>query len=288
MHYLAIVSLIWAFSFGLIGHGLSGVNPFLIATIRLGLAGLLFLPFFKPSQIPPNSTIRLFFCGAVQFGVMYVCYIRAFQWIPSHLIALFSILTPLYVVLIHAFRQGRLKPRHLLATLLSIGGAAIIQAKTGDSGSVWIGFGWMQLSGIAFAFGQVDYRDWKRAHPRVKDSEIFALLYMGGFFTAIILSMVFGDWETIPFSYYQILLLGYLGIIASGVGFFLWNKGASLSKPETLAVFNNALVPLALFCSLFIFGEVSEITVNALLRLSLGGICLVGAVFIAEKSIRPA
>jgi drug/metabolite transporter (DMT)-like permease len=288
MHYLAIVSLIWALSFGLIGNALSDIDSIFVAATRLGIASIIFLPFFRPSQIPPKSTIRLLTCGAIQFGVMYVCYIKAFQYLHSHQVALFSILTPLYIVLIHDLRKKQFHRNCLLAALLSIAGAAIIKAKGGETGSIWIGFGLMQIAGLAFGFGQVYYRDWKRSHPETKDHQVFALLYVGAFLTAIIASAALSDWSKTQLSNQQALVLGYLGIIASGLGFFLWNKGAALSEAGTLAAFNNAVVPLAMFCSLFIFGEISEVTGNTVLRLILGGACIVGAVFIAEKSTNKA
>jgi drug/metabolite transporter (DMT)-like permease len=150
--------------------------------------------------------------------------------------------------------------------------------------SLWIAFGLMQIAGIAFGFGQVWYRDWKRKHSDVQDHEIFALLYCGGFLTAAIASGIFTDWTKTTLSFSEMQILVYLGIIASGLGFFLWNKGAALSKAGTLAAFNNAVVPLAMFCSLFIFGEISQVTGDALLRLLIGGACIAAAVFIAEKS----
>ena len=103
MQYLAVVSIIWALSFGLIGQALSDVDPFFAAAVRLGIAGLVFLPFLRWSKIPNGSHFKLIGCGAVQFGIMYVCYMKAYQFAPgqSHLVALFSILTPLYVVLIN-------------------------------------------------------------------------------------------------------------------------------------------------------------------------------------------
>ena len=51
MVYLAIVSLLWAFSFGLIGSALSGVDPFFVATLRLFCATVLFLPFLRFGKI---------------------------------------------------------------------------------------------------------------------------------------------------------------------------------------------------------------------------------------------
>ncbi len=284
MHYLAIVSIIWAFSFGLIGNALAGVDSIFVATARLGIAGLVFLPFLRIAAIPAGSHLKLIGCGAIQFGVMYVSYIKAFQFIPSHLVALFSILTPLYIVLIHDCRQRRWNQKYLYAALLSIAGAAIIKAKSGTDGSIWIGFGLMQIAGLAFGFGQVYYRDWKRSHPETKDHQIFALPYAGGLLVAAIASAFFTDWSTIQLDAKQLQVLLYLGVVASGLGFFLWNKGAVLSRPGTLAAFNNAVVPLAMACSLFIFGEIAEIEGDALVRLILGSACIAAAVWIAEKT----
>ena len=47
MRYLVIVSLIWAFSFGLIKTYLVGLDPFVVSGIRIGIALLVFLPFLR-------------------------------------------------------------------------------------------------------------------------------------------------------------------------------------------------------------------------------------------------
>ena len=288
MHYLAIVSIIWALSFGLIGQALSEVDPVFAATLRLGIAGLVFLPFLRWSKIPHGSHFKLVGCGAVQFGIMYVCYMMAFQIVPgqSHLVALFSILTPLYVVLINDLRKGDFNPKYLFAALLAIAGAATIKARAGSMGSLWIAFGLMQSAGLAFAFGQLYYRDWKRQHTGVKDHQIFALLYAGGFGVAAIACAFFTNWERTQLDTKQIQVLTYLGIVASGLGFFLWNKGAALCRAGTLAAFNNAVVPLAMACSLFIFGESSKLEGGALLRLILGSALIIAAVILSEKNAK--
>jgi drug/metabolite transporter (DMT)-like permease len=276
----------WAFSFGLIGNALTGIDAFLVSALRMGIAGLVFLPFFRPTQVPTGNWLKLIGCGALQFGIMYVSYMKAFHFIPSHLVALFSILTPLYVVLIHDLRKRQFHRRYLYAALLSIAGAAVIKAKSGADGSVWIGFALMQVAGLAFGFGQVYYRDWKLQHPKTADHQVFALLYLGGFLVTIIAAALLTDWHTVELNGKQIKVIAYLGIIASGLGFFLWNKGAAHSRPGTLAAFNNAVVPLAMACSLLIFGEISAISATELLRLLLGSLCIVAAVILAEKTPR--
>ena len=288
MHYLAIVSIVWALSFGLIGQALSEVDPFFAATMRLGIAGLVFIPFLRWSKIPHGSHFILVGCGAVQFGVMYVCYMKAFQIAPgqSHLVALFSILTPLYVVLINDLRKREFHPKYLYAALLAIAGAATIKARTGSMNSLWITFGLMQIAGLAFGFGQVYYRDWKRKHTEVKDHQVFALLYAGGFGVAAIACAFFTNWERTQLDAKQLQVLAYLGIVASGLGFFLWNKGAAICRAGTLAAFNNAVIPLAMACSLFIFGEGSGLEGGAILRLIIGSALIIAAVALAEKTAK--
>lgn len=284
MHYLAIVSVIWAFSFGLIGNSLSGVDPIFVSAVRLGIASLIFLPFLRLSVVPEKSCLRLMICGGLQFGIMYLCYIKAFQYIPSHLVALFSILTPLYVVLIHDLREARFNPKLLHASILSVIGAAIIRLEPEVSGSIWKGFLLMQFAGLSFGFGQVEYRKWKRTRPMIKDHEVFALLLVGGFIIAGFASAFFTDRSSMQIDNVQWRVLLYLGLVASGIGFFLWNKGAAICRADTLAAFNNAVVPMAMACSLFVFGELERVGLNELIRLLLGTLCIIGAVFLAEYS----
>ncbi|MGC6606121.1 MAG: EamA family transporter [Lentimonas sp.] len=288
MKYLAIVSLVWAFSFGLIGTKLTGIDPIAVTVIRLGIASLLFLPCAKLKQIPITDRLKLVGYGAIQFGMMYGCYIKAFQYLPSHLVALFSVLTPIYVVAIHAAQKREWSSRYLIAATLSVVGAIIIQAKTGTSGSFWLGVVLMQIAGIAFAFGQVYYRDWRKLHPETDDQNVFVLLYMGGAGFALAFSLFATDWSALQIQPQQWLVLLYLGVIASGLGFFLWNKGAVTSSPGALAAFNNAVIPLAMLCSLFIFEESSDLDGKQIIRLVAGGICIFSAVFIAKERHPPS
>lgn len=284
MHYLALTSIIWAFSFGLIGNSLAGIDSIFVAAARLGIAIVVFAPFLKFSASRKSTPYKLLACGAIQFGVMYVCYMQAFLYLPSHLVALFSILTPLYVVAIHDLRQKRFHRQYFYVALLSITGAAVIKAPSSSTESIWAGFILMQIAGIAFAYGQVYYRDWKRNNPDISQLNSFAWLYAGGFLVALIASLFLTDWAKTSPTTSQIGMILYLGIIASGLGFFLWNKGASMSRPGTLATFNNAVVPLAMASSLFFFNEISDLTPEALIRLILGTACIGTAVWLAEKT----
>jgi len=141
----------------------------------------------------------------------------------------------------------------------------------------------MQGAGLAFAFGQVAYRDWKYKNWQINDRNVFSLLTIGGTICAACFSSLFTDWSTLEINLEQWKSILYLGFIASGLGFFLWNKGATQSNTGTLAACNNAVVPLAVICSLFFFGEIKNIDTDALLTLFAGSILIFGAVIIGQK-----
>ena len=281
MFYLAIVSLIWGFSFGLVGNVLSGVNPFLVATMRLACASLVFLPFLRLRFIGFNQSFYLIRCGFIQFGLMYVFYMKAFEYLPSHLVALFSVMTPFYVVLINDIRRRKISARYFLVALLSVIGAGVINMQNFPSEGIWFGFFLMQMAGICFAFGQISYKDWKKLYPQVKDISVFGLLTLGGTVSAGLFTLIFIDSSMLSITRTQMQAILYLGIVASGLGFFLWNKGATKTEAGTLAAFNNAVVPIAVFISLFVFGEISNVVIDDIMKLLTGSILILIAVIVS-------
>ena len=142
----------------------------------------------------------------------------------------------------------------------------------------------MQAAGIAFAYGQVAYRDWKQKNRKMDDRAIFALLAMGGTLCAGLACVMFSDLKNLSVQPEQWKAIIYLGFVASGIGFFLWNKGAGKSNPGTLAAFNNAVVPLAVLCSFFIFGESTSMNFENTFRLAIGSIFIGSAVFISQRT----
>ena len=66
------------------------------------------------------------------------------------------------------------------------------------------------------------------------------------------------------------MVLVYLGAVASGLGFFLFNAGARRTDLGTLAIFNNVKIPLAILASGLVFRETIDWP-----RLVLGGSVIV-------------
>lgn len=254
MTHLAVASLLWAFSFGLISAHLVGVPAVLVATLRLGASALLFLPLLRLSQVPRGFTLRLVLLGVVQYGVMYVLYIESYRHLAGHEVALLTALTPLHVLLIDGALRGRIDATGWLGVALAVGGACVIAARPWAEGGPR-GVLLVQGANLCFALGQVLYARW--AGDRELDHKaVFALPYLGATLFVASLALVQGHLSAAPdLSATQWWSLAYLGLAASGLGFFLWNVGASRVRAGTLAVFNNVKVPLAVIVSLTIFHE---------------------------------
>lgn len=283
MIYLFIVSIIWAFSFGIIKDALTGLNPNTVAFVRLAISFVLFAPFLRLKSIDRKLALKLMGIGAIQYGLMYITYIYSFQYLKSFQVALFTIFTPLYVTLIHNVYQKHFYKLNFLTTLLTIVGTAIVNGQNLLQWELWIGFLFVQVSNICFAYGQIAYKQLLTKRPQIKDQHIFALLYLGAALITAISSLIFADWSKTVFTQKQVLALLYLGLIASGIGFFLWNFGARRTNAGALAIFNDLKIPLAVTVSLLVFGEKTNIP-----NLLTGGALVLAALVINEIAARRA
>jgi drug/metabolite transporter (DMT)-like permease len=275
MLYLIFVSLVWAFSFGLIKDRLVGLDSSYIAAVRLGLATLVFLPFVRVRWLSFRNSALLFALGAVQFGVMYLAYNESFKHLQAHEVALFSLTTPVFVTLLADALAKKFHLRSLLAALLAVGGTAIIVFQNKELRPTLLGLGLMQLSNLAFAIGQVGYKAFREKHGAMKDREIFAVLFAGGCVVSLAVMLTRGVPLDLTGSQFWTLL--YLGILASGVGFFLWNVGATRVSAGELAVMNNAKIPLAVAASLLFFKDQAADPVRLSASLLLLGLAVVVA-----------
>lgn len=277
MPYLIVVSLLWAFSPGLTKGLTSGLEPSFVAAARLGLALLVFLPFLRCKGLTTRLSLQLVGLGAVQFGVMYLAYNESFRLLASHEVALFTLTTPVFVTLLADALDRQFRTRALAAALLAVGGTAVVVFKGQAIAPTLQGLALVQLSNLAFAAGQVGYRRLRASQPTLRDRDIFALLYAGAFVTALA-AMFLHPPSTISLNGRQLLVLFYLGTVASGLGFFLWNIGATRAGSGTLAVMNNAKIPLMVACSLLFFGESADVP-----RLAISLVLLATAAWFAEK-----
>jgi len=278
MALLLITSFIWAFSFGLIKKYLGGLDAGFVAFVRLALSFLLFLPLLRPRKISFVMTLRLFLMGMVQFGLMYVFYIQSFRFLAAHQVALFTIFTPLYVAAADDLWEKRFRQLHFWTALLAVAGTAVIVYSTWQNKNLLSGFFLVQASNVCFAVGQVCYRRLLPRRPGWQDRDGFAWLYLGGTAAALLAMLFFSGPLDLRLNGSQVMVLLYLGLLASGVGFFLWNVGATRVSAGTLAVFNNVKVPLAVLVSLLFFAEQTDLA-----RLVLGGAVILLALVLNSR-----
>jgi len=278
MPLLLIVTFLWAFSFSLIGEYLSGqVDNYFAVLVRIGLAALVFLPPLSWRGLPVRQLLGLMTLGAVQLGLMYIFFYQSFLLLTVPEVLLFTIFTPLYVTLLDDALAGRFSPVHLLVAALAVGGAAVIRFQ--PPSEFWLGFVVVQGANLCFAAGQVGYRRFNSSlSSGVCPHNIFGWFYLGALIPALIGYALFGDPAKMPSEPVQWLVLAWLGLVASGLGYYLWNLGATLVDAGTLAVMNNALIPAGLVVNLLIWNRDVDLP-----RLLVGGAVLVLALAVGLR-----
>lgn len=268
MPYLIAVTLLWAFSFSLIGEYLAGqVDSYLAVLIRILLACLLFLPLLRPGRVTRGVTAGLLSIGALQFGVTYICLYLSFEWLTVPEVLLFTIFTPLYIALLDNALRRHFSIGPVVATLVAVLGAGIIRYD-GISDAYIKGFLLLQLANLAFAAGQVGYAHLIRHNrlSRGQQWQSFGLFFIGALLVAAPAWLLLGNPERLPSTALHWGVLAWLGLVASGLGFFFWNRGATRVDAGTLGIMNNALIPAGLLVNLLIWNQQAD-----LLRLAAGG-----------------
>lgn len=281
MPYLVAVTLLWAFSFSLIGVYLAGsIDSYFSVFSRVFLASLLFLPFLSWRQ-PPRLALGIMGCGALQLGVMYLFYYQSFLLLSVPEVLIFTVLTPIYVTLIYDLLHKRFNPGYLLTAALAVLAALVIRLDS-LSQNYWLGFAVVQGANLCFALGQVGYKVLlERYQPVAPQHTIFGYFYLGALAVTLPAWWLLGT-SVYPSTSLQWGILLWLGLGASGLGYFLWNKGATLVNAGALAIMNNALVPAGLLVNLLIWNRDAD-----LLRLSLGGALLLVSLLINQVWLKP-
>ena len=278
MTYLILVSFVWAFSFPLIKGYLTGLDPNFVSFARMLLSLLVFLPFLKLRGVEMPMGLKLAFTGAVQFGLMYIAYITSFQYLPAHTIVLLTTTTPLFTTLFNDVHSRKFNVLFFVAALMAFIGGAVIKYPDQPLRASLMGILLVQLSNLAFAFGQLYYKQLAAKHASWSDRSVFGFLYLGAVIITALFSMFTTPFSRIQVSTPQVLVLVYLGFIASGVCFFLWNKGARFVNEGMLAIMNNLKIPLGILASLILLGESTDY-----LRLVIGFGLMVGAAYLCER-----
>lgn len=276
MRYLIFVTVLWAFSFSLIDEYLSGqVDSDFAVLSRVLLAGLVFLPVTQWRGVRRELILGTVIVGALQFGVTYLCLYRSFLFLSAPEVLLFTILTPVFVTLFDDALNRRFSPVALIAAFLAVVGAGVIRYD-GITGGYVTGFLLLQVANASFAAGQVGYKNLIVWYPtKVTPIRFFGYFFAGALVIILPAWLVFGDMSMMPETGTHWAVLLWLGFGASAAGLYLWNNGATKVDAGTLAVMNNAVIPVGLLVNLLIWNRDAD-----LLRLAVGAAILVLALWV--------
>ncbi len=253
MQYLLLTTFIWAFSFSFIGEILAGrVDSYFAVLVRIGLASLVFLPFTKFRGIDKALKVKIMLIGSVQIGFMYIFFYQSFLFLSVPEVILFTIFTPIYVTLIYDGLKGQFNPLYLVSTGMAVLGAYIIRYQNVDSEFI-TGFLMVQGANICFALGQSAYKKVMESNPNIIHRDVFGYFYFGALLVGIVAFALLSDHSKLSPTLLQWSVLLWLGIVASGIGYFLWNKGACDVDAGVLGIMNNALVPAGLMMNLLLW-----------------------------------
>lgn len=278
MLFLWVVTLMWAFSFSLIGVYLSGqVDDFVSVFLRVALALAVFAPLLWRARPGWRAGGALMAIGAVQIGVMYWFLFHAYGYLSVPELLLFTIFTPLYVTLIDEVLIGRrhVPGRFWLGAALAVGGAAVIRFGS-VSPDFLTGFALVQGANLCFAAGQVAYKRLELGDT-VSQIQTFGLFFVGAALVAGLGVVLFADHSRWPDSALQWGVLLWLGLGASGLGYLGWNLGAKRVNTGQLAAMNNMLIPAGILVNFIFWNRDVD-----WLRLLIGGAIIAAGVWVCR------
>ncbi|WP_407331732.1 carboxylate/amino acid/amine transporter [Enterovibrio sp. 27052020O] len=282
MGYLAFITLLWAFSFSLIGVYLAGqVDAWFSVVTRVALAAVVFLPFLRLKGVPRPLMLKLMAIGGVQLGLMYCFYYQSFLYLSVPEVLLFTVFTPIYVTLTYDLLHRRFSPWYLMTAALAVLGAVVIKFASVNP-NFMLGFLIVQGANLCFAIGQVSYKVvMERTETDVPQHTVFGLFYLGALCVALPAFLLLGNTDKLPTTSLQWGILIYLGTVASGLGYFLWNKGATLVNAGALAVMNNALVPAGIVVNVLIWNRDADLG-----TLAMGGAVILASLWLNETWVK--
>jgi len=282
MPYLLSVTVLWAFSFSLIGEYLAGqVDSDFAVLMRVAIALAVFIPFTRWRGLPVRLLAGFWLAGALQFGVTYLCLYRSFSILTVPEVLLFTVLTPIYVTLLDDGLAKRFNPWSLLAVLVAVGGGVIIRFEKIE-GDYLTGFLLLQLANFTFAAGQVLCRQLLARYPTDQPlHRFFGHFFLGAMLLAIPSFVLFGNAARMPHTAVQWGVLVWMGLFATALGMYWWVKGSTKVDAGTLAIMNELHVPAGLLVNLLIWNHNADLP-----KLALGGSVILASLWLNRMGRR--
>ena len=111
-----------------------------------------------------------------------------------------------------------------------------------------------------------------------EQKELFGYFFVGASVVTFGVLLGFGNPQNFSVTPFQIGVILWLSVVASAIGYFLWNKGACEVDSGVLAIMNNALIPIAIIVNLVFWHKDAD-----LLRLIIGSIVIAFSLYLHKK-----
>jgi len=261
MYEIWLVTLCWSLSFPLARILVAELDPLWITTFRFLIGGsalLVLSTFGRSRKVDIKRSWKLvLFLAIFEFFLTYFLYLTSIMYLPASKVAAMTLSTPVVILILDSALKGKFPALKIAVPFaLAIVGTIILYDPTSHvhARGQLIGFATILLSNLSFAIASVIMR------RRVGSSAIritgIAQVFAGAM--ALITCLVWkGLPGSMPVSHWAILI--YLSIVATGIGFWFWNRSVNKLGPLYPGLISNLKAPIAAVLSVLLLGEVVSI-----------------------------
>lgn len=247
-----IVVLIWGAHFAVIKAGVSQMHPLAALTLRFGLTGLLFAPFFK---MPNRKTFRRMVEIGILMGVLHQGLLFwGIQLIDPASVSVLMQSQTIFAVLLGWLLLGeRFAWRTTIGIILS-GLGLIVMLGVPDVASSPKGFLILMISAVILSYSYIRMRKMGKVHP----GTFVTVLNFASFPIAGILSFVFGGtevWAHLPDVNWWIMgaVLAYQVFVVS-LSHMWWQQLLARNEVAKVTCFTLLTPPIAILVSVIFMG----------------------------------
>ena len=239
---------------------LHGFRPTELVFIRLTLAGITvgLVNTFQRRKFAVFN-LKALTMGLFQFAGTYLLYTWSLKFLPSGVVGTLTLLSPVLTYFVASLAKVE-KPSWPVgaAVLLSIFGASLCVPIKGQDFMIIkegaFGFLLIMLSNLSFAVGNVGVAKLSKSRENLESLTAGGLLWGALFCFVIYLVLPKTPFENLGHLNLWYLPL-YLGVVATGLGYMLWNQGIVEISATLASVVGNLKAPLSLFWGALLLSE---------------------------------
>ena len=278
------IYVIWGSTYLGIRYAIETIPPFVLSTIRFGLAGLIMLV-IAIARSEARATLAQWRTGAIVGSLLMLANSLvgvAEKRIPSGIAALLVAMTPLFMVVLEWARPGGRRPTVWVGVGLLIGLAGVAAlvgpASLGSGSSIdRIGAATVILGSLAWSSGSIYSRHAARPASSVMMSAIQMLagaVFVGG------IGLATGEWFTwdpSAVSMRSFVAFVYLLVFGSLVGFSAFVYLLRVSTPARVATYAYVNPVVAVILGWALAGETISARMLIAAGIIVGGVALITA-----------